>query len=163
MIILYFICLIAIPEITIAEQTYFNQHFSNIQFSVREFYKIIEELIDEKYIPGVKMFYIFESQGGLFSAKRQYLRVVHKQICIQIAAIPYGNGIMVTCRRGALANINQKLFDSSSATYKFFDDLFFKETFYKADRDRMAVSMINDCIKEAIQIGIDGRFNRFTL
>lgn len=69
---------------------HWGSYMPNIHFSAREFYEKIEAEIRAKRWPDVQLLRVIYTEAGLFSHKREYLRVVRQRQCFDICAAPYG-------------------------------------------------------------------------
>src|SRR5689334_9321418 len=58
--------------------------------SALEFYKSVEETLKAKEAPNVRVERIDWSESGLFSAKREYLRISHGRFSFDLCAAPFG-------------------------------------------------------------------------
>ncbi|MES3017434.1 MAG: hypothetical protein V4721_06635 [Bacteroidota bacterium] len=76
--------------------THWHHHFANLNYSTQEFYAAIEQSVREKGIPDVHTGRKSYSEGGLFSANREYLRVIRKKKVFVICAAPFGKGFFVS-------------------------------------------------------------------
>jgi hypothetical protein len=63
-----------------------------LQISSKAFYTAIEQAIDRRKLPDVRISRVDHSEGGVFSAKREYLRVRRKEHIFDICAGPFGPG-----------------------------------------------------------------------
>ena len=66
--------------------------FENLSESSQEFYKSLEEAVKTRTLPGVHLSRVDHHEGGMFSAKREYLRVKRKEHIFDVCAAPFGNG-----------------------------------------------------------------------
>ncbi len=78
-----------IPENVISNWYYMVEEF---QTSSQEFYKSVEAAIKRREIPDIKIERIDYKEGGMFSAKREYLRIRRKEYIYDICAAPFGKG-----------------------------------------------------------------------
>jgi len=69
-----------------------------LQTSPLDFYKCIEDAIDRRRIPGLKRSHVLWPEGGLLSAKRDYLRLTREGLLFDICVAPFGTGTFVSCR-----------------------------------------------------------------
>lgn len=60
--------------------------------SALEFYGAVQAALQERKVPDVKVERTTWHEGGLFSAKREYLRVSRGELAYDICAAPYGAG-----------------------------------------------------------------------
>src|SRR5881296_1975829 len=73
----------------------------NLEASSLAFYQSIESAIQKRAIPDVELSRIDYHESGIFSAKREYLRVVRGKLMFDICGAPYGNGFFVSWWLGA--------------------------------------------------------------
>ncbi len=64
----------------------------DFQTSAQDFYKSVEAAIQKREIPDIKIERIDYKEGGMFSAKREYLRIRRKEYIYDICAAPFGKG-----------------------------------------------------------------------
>jgi hypothetical protein len=60
--------------------------------SSKDFYSSVGQSLASRQLPAAKTKRVDWSEGGLFSAKREYLRVTRDDLTFDICAAPYGNG-----------------------------------------------------------------------
>ncbi len=63
-----------------------------LQESPQKFYNNLVEAISQRNIPGIDISRIDYREGGVFSAKRTYLRVQRREHIFDICAAPFGSG-----------------------------------------------------------------------
>ena len=68
----------------------------NLQHSPQEFYGSLEEAIGRRQIPDISLSRIDYLEGGMLSAKREYLRAERKRLVFDICAAPFGTGFFVS-------------------------------------------------------------------
>ncbi len=73
-----------------------SHFFGNLQFSSNDFYKSVEDSLDQQDIPKISVKRVNLSEGGLFSSNREYLRVKRGPYIFDICAAPYGKGFFVS-------------------------------------------------------------------
>lgn len=64
----------------------------NFQASPKEFYASVEEALKRRQVPDIVLSRIDWKEGGVLSAKREYLRVKRKKLTFDICGAPFGNG-----------------------------------------------------------------------
>jgi hypothetical protein len=69
-------------------------------------YTAIEEAIQRREIPGVRISRVMFKEGGFLSAKRIYLRVSWKRLGFDICAAPFGTGFFFSWRLGKVRPSN---------------------------------------------------------
>ena len=73
-----------------------------IQFSAQEFYRKVEQAIYAREWPGIEMLRVLHSEAGLFSHKREYLRVVRQRQVFDICAATFGKDYFFTLREAEI-------------------------------------------------------------
>ena len=76
--------------------SHWYQLIENLQASPMEFYTAVEQAVEQRKIPDASRSRIDWREGGLLSAKREYLRVKRKQYIFDICGAPFGNGFFVS-------------------------------------------------------------------
>ncbi len=68
----------------------------NLQTSALEFYTAVEQAVASRELPGAKLLRVDYKEGGVFSAKREYLRVKRKRLIFDVCGAPFGSGFFVS-------------------------------------------------------------------
>jgi hypothetical protein len=66
--------------------------------SAKEFYEAVEKELKDRKVPGLEMFQVDFAEGGLLSAKREYLRMTRERLVFDICAAPFGTAFFFSCR-----------------------------------------------------------------
>lgn len=66
--------------------------YENFQTSSLEFYAAVEAALKPREIPDTSTYRVDWKEGGLVSARREYLRVVRGRLRFDICAAPFGTG-----------------------------------------------------------------------
>lgn len=114
----------------------------DFQTSAQEFYTTVELAIKKRQVPNVKVFRVDWKEGGVFSAKREYLRVQWKEYVFDICAAPFGTGFFFSWWLGE--------FQGCLSTFPFFSQFVRPETYYKIDTARMFQETIRHSVMEVI-------------
>jgi hypothetical protein len=64
----------------------------------KEFYAAVERELKDREVPGLEIFYVDFAEGGLLSAKREYLRMTRERLVFDICAAPFGTAYFFSCR-----------------------------------------------------------------
>jgi len=67
-----------------------------LQDSPQRFYSSLEEAINGRQLPDISLSRVDYYEGGVFSAKREYLRVERKEHIFDVCAAPFGNGFFIS-------------------------------------------------------------------
>jgi hypothetical protein len=76
--------------------SHWHKLFENFQESPQRIYSLIEEAIDKRKIPDVKVSRISYAEAGALSASREYLRVQRSEHTFDICAAPFGTGFFTS-------------------------------------------------------------------
>ena len=68
----------------------------DLQESPQNFYASLEQAIKRRELPDVSVSRVGYLEGGILSAKREYLRAQRKEYLFDICAAPFGNGFFVS-------------------------------------------------------------------
>lgn len=68
----------------------------DFQTSSLDFYKSVEEALERRKVTDIRCARIDYKEGGMLSAKREYLRVKRKQFVFDVCAAPFGNGFFIS-------------------------------------------------------------------
>jgi hypothetical protein len=66
--------------------------------STQDFYKEIEDELKERKVPGLEISRVDFAEGGVLSAKREYLRMTRERLVFDICAAPFGTSFFFSCR-----------------------------------------------------------------
>ncbi len=74
----------------------------NLKASPAEFYQRVEKAIAERQVPLLERSRVEWHEGGVLSAKREYLRLARQRLVFDICAAPFGTGFFVSWRLGEI-------------------------------------------------------------
>lgn len=66
--------------------------FEDFSTSTQDFYGKVEAAIQRRNIPDIQVSRVLYTEGGIATAKREYLRIRRKRVAFDICSAPYGNG-----------------------------------------------------------------------
>jgi hypothetical protein len=122
----------------------------NFQASAKEFYAAVEAALQRRQIPDLKTSRVDWREGGLLSAKREYLRIKRKELVFDICAAPFGTGFFFSWWLGELPSG----FWALVSIIPFFGplmELFLRRhTYYKADTALMFQESVRAAVNEVI-------------
>ena len=75
--------------------------------STKEFYEAVENELKNRKVPGLEMFQVDFTEGGLLSAKREYLRMTRERLVFDICAAPFGTSYFFSCRLAEIPAVIQ--------------------------------------------------------
>jgi hypothetical protein len=76
--------------------SHWNHMVPDMQQSSNEFYSVVDRLLKESHLDDAKVERVNIHEGGLLSAKREYLQVRRKEHVFHICAAPFANGFFVS-------------------------------------------------------------------
>jgi hypothetical protein len=76
--------------------SHWDQLIENYQASSLEFYASVEKALEGRAVPEIHWTRVEHKEGGLASAKRQYLRTHRGKYAFDICAAPFGTGFFVS-------------------------------------------------------------------
>lgn len=121
--------------------------FEDFQESPRTFYANVEAAIKGKAIPNIQISRVTWKEGGAFSARREYLRVLRKNHVYDICGAPFGNGFFISAWLGEPPAGCLALF----SLIPFLGNLFVKPlTYYQIDTALMFQSLTHSAMMEVI-------------
>lgn len=82
--------------------THWGTVLSGIHFSAQEFYAKVEKEIQAREWPGVEVLRLHYTEAGLFSHKREYLRIVRQRQVVDICASTFGKDYFFTMREAEI-------------------------------------------------------------
>lgn len=129
-----------------------NTMIPGMKHSSDQFYGEVTRLIGEHQLKDVKIDRVNIAEGGVFSARREYLQVKRDNMVFHVCAAPFGNGFFVsywfgTLEKGWIALIRRIPFMGS-----FLSFLIKPWTYFRAD----TANMFNAITSGAVQGALDG-------
>lgn len=70
----------------------------DFSISTKEFYAAVEKELLARKVPGLEILRIDYAEGGLLSAKREYLRMIRETLVFDICAAPFGTAFFFSWR-----------------------------------------------------------------
>lgn len=70
----------------------------DFSISTKEFYAAVEKELQARKVPGLELTRIDYAEGGLLSAKREYLRMIRETLVFDICAAPFGTAFFFSWR-----------------------------------------------------------------
>jgi cation transport ATPase len=70
----------------------------DFSISTQEFYAAVEKELDERKVPDLEISRVEFAEGGLLSAKRQYLRLRRERLVFDICSAPFGTSWFFSLR-----------------------------------------------------------------
>jgi len=133
--------------------SHWNTMIEGLQVSPKEFFSAVEQEIERRQTPETKFSRIDWREGGLMSAKREYLRVRRKDLAFDVCGAPFGSGFFVSWWLGEVPSgilaVLARIPGLSLAVYWYLR-IFKTETYYKYDTASMFQSLVHASVLSVI-------------
>lgn len=131
-----------------------NKFSSDFFCTSEEFYSKVEQLLRDQEIPDLKMKRVDISEStGMFSDKREYLRITRKDLTYDVGLAPFGKCIFISCWFGENIGTGVSLLDTIPIIGKVSQILHDRkkaQTYFQADSQAIFKSAVTHAINEAI-------------
>ena len=124
--------------------------FEGLQASPQEFYARVEGAIQNRQVPDAQTVRVDWKEGGLLSAKREYLRVRRKKLVFDICGAPFGPHFFVSWWLGELPSGFVALLSSIPVVGGFFERALRPATYYQIDTALMFQEAIRSAVHEVV-------------
>jgi len=137
--------------------SHWSMMIENLVASPQEFFKAVEEAVTRKEMEKVKFSRFTWSEGGILSAKRDYLRIKRKDHAYDICGAPFGNGFFVSTWLGDFeSGLLGRLF-SIPIIGSILERMFKPQTYFKTDTALMFQSLVHAAVLEVVDTMIKGK------
>ena len=137
--------------------SHWYQRFEGFSIEPKAFYDTLGRAIEKRKIPDSTMNQIECTEGGVFSAKRLYLRVDRKNHYFDICGAPFGNGFFISwwliqkpagCLTGCLLSLTPIPWLGGFAQVLL--NMFSPITYYRVDTELMFQSAVHAAVLEVV-------------
>lgn len=135
--------------------------FPYFNMSSDKFYAKTEEIIKSHAMPDTKIERVHRKEGGIFSAKREYLRIKYFDLVFDVCAAPFGKDFFVSWWLYETESAMRALLKHTKAG-DFLSERAARRTFFEADEENMFQSCVHTCVLEAIDILTEEKGARLT-
>lgn len=118
--------------------------------SPKEFFQSVEAAVQNKNVPDTKFSRVDWREGGIISAKREYLRIKRKNLAFDICGAPFGNGFFISWWLGEVPSYFVQLLLEIPVIGPLFSRFIKPTTYYKIDTASMYQSLIHSAVLEVI-------------
>jgi len=122
----------------------------NFQASTMEFYTAVEQALQRRQIPDTKPSRVDWKEGGVFSAKREYLRIKRKEYIFDICGAPFGTGFFFSWWLGEKPAGFLGLLSAIPFIGWIFESFIRPTTYFKIDSALMFQSAVHAAVMEVI-------------
>jgi len=114
-----------------------------LQASPLDFFAQVEAALEKRQIPGAKRSRVDWREGGLLSAKREYLRVRRYEYVLDICGAPFGTGFFVSWWLGEYKGCLGENLPLLTAIFR-------RPTYYRIDTANMFRTAVDGAVQEVI-------------
>ncbi len=130
--------------------SHWNTMIQGLEHSPLSFFEAVEEAVQSKNVEGTKYSRIDWKEGGVFSAKREYLRIRRQNYVFDICGAPFGNGFFVSSWLGEAPSGCMALLMMIPVLGFWVEKLFRPLTYYKIDTASMFQSLVHNAVLEVV-------------
>lgn len=121
-----------------------------LQASPLEFFGAVEAAVHKRKISQVKLSRVDWKEGGILSAKREYLQVRRKRHLFDICGAPFGNGFFVSWWLGTIESPLTNGIARIPIIGPLVTNTINPMTYYKIDTAMMFQSLVHNAVLEVI-------------
>jgi len=136
-------------QTTIHQHNY--QHFEDLQMSSIAFYTLLKNMITDYRYPNVSCTAVTLKEAGIFSSKREYLRISKQRYSYYVCASPFGKSFFISWWLQEDANTSANIAQKFGWLGRTVASHLESKTFYELDSEAMFTSSITSIIKAAIE------------
>lgn len=130
--------------------SHWNAFIEGLAVSPKEFFTEVERALETKQMSGIKYSHVYWKEGGIFSAKREYLRVRRKKLAFDICGAPFGNGFFISWWLGEIPSIFWRILMKIPFVGFLFEKMFHPITYYQIDTASMYQSIVHKAVMEVV-------------
>jgi len=149
----------------VAVLSHWHKLFEGMQASPQQIYSQMEQAIERRKIPDVKISRISYPEAGALSARREYLRVQRMDHIFDICAAPFGTGFFVSWWLGTPRRLLRLLIWILLILFLPIVGLIIvilwwislRETYYRLDTALMFQDLVHSAVLEVIDQATEGK------
>jgi hypothetical protein len=130
--------------------SHWNQMIPGMQQSSQEFYQMVEGALASLKLKNIGMERINLSEGGIFSAKREYLQIRRDDQVFHICAAPYGPSFFISWWLGSVESGLWALVGNWPVVGPLIQRFLKPLTYFKIDTALMFQSLTHGAVMEAL-------------
>lgn len=130
--------------------SHWNQMIPGMDQSSQEFYTMVESGLESLRLKNIRMERINLAEGGIFSAKRQYLQVRRDDQVFHVCAAPFGASFFISWWLGNVERGFWALLSSWPVIGYFLQRFVKPLTYFKVDTALIFQSMTHGAVMEAL-------------
>lgn len=136
--------------------SHWSHFFQSFTLSSNDFYSTAEQIIKAHQMPNAKVVRVEHKEGGILSAKREYLRIKRRNLVFDVCAAPFGTDFFISWWLYETEGTTTSLLRGTKIG-KFLKSRESSQTFFQADEESMFRSCVHECILEAVAKVTEGK------
>ncbi len=153
-ILLVLIIAVIIAFLSKKAKTYhsnWNTLIDNFEFSTNQFYTLLEQELKAQRVDNIRTETIILSEGGVFSSKRNYLRLTWKGYQYDICGAPFAKGFFVSWWLVLTQSHAELVIANVPLIGAWLHRKFYPMTYYKIDTASMFMSYAHTAVLNVIE------------
>lgn len=130
--------------------SHWSTFVEGLSASPKDFYDDVQSALKTKLIPEAKFSRVDWKEGGIFSAKREYLRVRRKKLTFDICGAPFGNGFFISWWLGEMPSFFWSIILWIPILGPLMEKWFHTTTYYTVDTASMYQSLVQSAVLEVV-------------
>jgi hypothetical protein len=127
-----------------------NHGANGLQYSANDFYNEVERALKEHHLDNIKVERVQLHEGGMFSAKREYLQILRKENVFLICAAPFGNLFFVSWWLGYAQSGTEATFGQIPVLGFLVRNFIKRQTFYSLDTASMFQTLTHSIVSDTL-------------
>ncbi|MBK8483848.1 MAG: hypothetical protein IPL31_05760 [Saprospiraceae bacterium] len=129
----------------------------NIQHDSEAFYELVEQILKERKVPGIKTDRRTFKEGGVLSSHRLYLQISRGDYIFHICGAPWGNGFFFSWWMRKMDDPLGDMLKNLPFVGKIFASRIDYDTYYRLDTDMMFRTSVHQSVLAAIDKLTEGK------
>jgi hypothetical protein len=130
--------------------SHWNQMIPGMEQSSKEFYQIVEGGLESLNLKNIRTERIHLSEGGIFSAKREYLQIRRDNQVFHVCAAPFGPSFFISWWLGSVETGLWALIGKLPMVGPLIQRFLKPVTYFKIDTALMFQSLTHGAVMEAL-------------
>ena len=130
--------------------SHWNTMIEGLTASPKEFFASVESSLKTKQLSDTKNSRVDWKEGGIISAKREYLRVRRKKYAFDICGAPFGNGFFISWWLGEVPSLFWQFVLMIPILGPLLEKMFRPTTYYNVDTALMFQSLVHSAVLEVV-------------
>lgn len=114
------------------------------------FYEMVENEMDRRQVPNLFLTRMFLREGGLFSARREYLRAQHNKLIFDICGFPVANAFSVSWWLGTVEKTIANLFFEIPLLGELLEERLVPVTYFEVDAEAIIQHVIHNSVLRVV-------------